>query len=122
MPSYFDEEGHPVTVSINPTLAFVSLTGDVIHIAPTLFTEVGEHSLNIVLTDTEPISKTYPITITVTNSAPVFTGIIKLTDYTIKLNDYFDYILPPYADDENNPVFITLTPSLSHVQLKDSII
>ncbi len=39
-------------------------------IAPILFADVKVHSVNLIVRDNEPKSTTYPLSITVTNSAP----------------------------------------------------
>ncbi len=73
LPSTYDEEGNPVTVELQTgTPSFVTLAGSILTISPILFTDVKTHTMTLIVKDGEPKSTTYPLVITVTNTAPVF--------------------------------------------------
>lgn len=81
IPSYRDPEGGSVIASLSePTVpsgvtkAGVTLTNpNLLAISPVGFTEIGTHTIKIILADSCGNSLTNDLTIIVTNTAPYFT-------------------------------------------------
>ncbi len=81
IPSYHDPEGEAVTASISEPVLLsgvtpitIALTNpNLITIRPASFTEVGTHTIKIILVDPCGNILSHDLLITVTNSAPYFT-------------------------------------------------
>jgi hypothetical protein len=119
-----DLESNPITVNIYETFVGVKValpslistltSPGLITVYPQLFTDLGPHLFEIVLSDGQPLSRIEAFTINVVNNHPYFIKQIPFS-VTMKFNLTYEYILPPTADDEGNPIFYYLlsTPSVN---------
>jgi hypothetical protein len=118
-----DLESNPITVTIYETFSGVkvalpslisSLTSPgLITVYPKFFADLGPHLFEIVLSDGQPLSRVEKLTVNVVNHPPYFIKQIPFS-VTMKFNLTYEYILPPTADDEGNPIYYYLlsTPSV----------
>jgi hypothetical protein len=64
----------------------------------------------LILSDHFSNSTPYEFSLTISNSAPRFLR-KKPVDQKVQLNKEMNYILPPFVDDENNPItVVTIQP------------
>ena len=119
-----DLESNPITVTIYETFSGVkvalpslisSLTSPgLITVYPKFFADLGPNLFEIVLSDGQPLSRVEKLTVNVVNHPPYFIKQIPFS-VTMKFNLTYEYILPPTADDEGNPIYYYLlsTPSVN---------
>jgi hypothetical protein len=92
-------------VSTSPILS--SFVGQTINFLATSYNDLGEHSLTVTLSDSG-LTSTYPLKVTITNSAPYFLpDKVPPTDLTLHLNDL--YLFDLYYNDLETPTQVLVT-------------
>jgi hypothetical protein len=82
---------------VGPSPIVSSLFGQTLNILATSYNDLGEHTLTVTLSDSD-LTSTYPLKVTITNSAPYFLpDKVPPTDLTLHLNDLFLFDLH-YSD------------------------
>ena len=88
---------------------FVSQTGSLgqlLTINALSFDDIGEHKIWLKIEDGGHVGfDLAEVTINITNEAPFFVDGYRPQNHSIKMNNTLIYILPKYADRENNAVF-----------------
>ena len=113
----FDYESHEIylTVKQKDTAGnfiapqyFVSqivTMGHVVTINAVSLDDIGEHKIWLKIEDGGGVGfDLAEVTVNITNWAPFFVDGYRPQNHSIKMNNTFIYILPKYADRENNPV------------------
>jgi hypothetical protein len=113
----FDYESHEIYLTVKQKDAagnfidpqyFVSQSvtmGHVVTINAVSFDDIGEHKIWLKIEDGGRVGfDLAEVTVNITNWAPFFVDGYRPQNHSIKMNNTFIYILPKYADRENNPV------------------
>ena len=79
--------------------------GHVVTINAVSFDDIGEYKIWLKIEDGGRVGfDLAEVTINITNWAPYFVDGYRPKNHSIKMNNTLIYILPKYADRENNPV------------------
>ncbi|TNV87951.1 hypothetical protein FGO68_gene896 [Halteria grandinella] len=93
------------------TFECLSIDKKGVFVEATKFSQVGTKSFLVALRDGEPKQNFYQFDVTITNSAPYFlsnpTG--KLGTVRVRLGEATSWDLPPFKDEENNPILVSNT-------------
>ncbi len=109
LPPYEDEEGNAIIVyfsGVPPVNAFITLLyQEKIVIKPTLWSQLGNYTLNITFSDTQK-TKSYFFDVTIFNTPPYFASGIKPPNQRFRLGTPFNFTLPDCQDDNFNPIYV----------------
>jgi hypothetical protein len=125
LPAYHDPESMPVFVSTsgrNQILqSSISVSADHTYLTfhPVDFTLLGTHTLSILLSDGQPLSTSYPLTLIVTNTPPYFNQSQPPAALAFRFGFLGHYDLPPWADDEGHTVYLVTTKSEAFITQVD---
>jgi hypothetical protein len=119
LPAYSDPEGMPITLSYSGINTFlmnsITVSADKKNLTfnPTDFSLPGEHTVDVIIADGQPLSSRYTLTVTVLNTPPYFLKAKPVASLSIRLNAPSYYALPAFQDDEGHEIFlITTSPQL----------
>jgi hypothetical protein len=73
-------------------------------ISPTTFADIGLHTVDIMIADGQPLSKTITFKINAINNPPYFVDQVPYP-ISIKFNLTYEYMLPKAKDDEGNAIY-----------------
>ena len=125
LPASYDLENNTIYVNRITTEPWLySITPSGFTLFTSSYSHLGSHVVTIELFDNLPFQGTqYSFTVTIINTPPIFTK-QSLDDQTVKLNEIKTFVLPPYHDDEGNPITVSLKGSLKalgFVQLESNL-
>ncbi|TNV87953.1 hypothetical protein FGO68_gene456 [Halteria grandinella] len=134
-PDYVDPEGDSESVLVKvvtnseldlsvyepkyaDTFGCLSIDKNGVFIQATKFSQVGTKTFLVALRDGEPKQNFYNLEVTITNSAPYFlsnpTG--KLGNVRVRLGEATTWDLPPFKDEEDNPIFVSNTADTDFIK------
>ena len=93
----------------------------IIKINPKTFSDVSLYKIRVEIYDWKPYSSFLYFDVNVKNLAPVFTNLTVLSSLKIRFNTTFEFPVPPYADPESNPIYITLASSPNYINSFSSV-
>lgn len=99
LPTITDLEYNDTTLGVTGLPSFASFDNalKLFTFTPTLVSQVGTYTISIMLSDWQPLMKSYSISVSVTNSLPQFDT--ALVNQTVPLNGSpVTYSLPTYSD------------------------
>lgn len=87
--------------------------------SPVDFSLVGTHTIEIILSDGQPLSTRYPFTVTVTNTPPYFNLTKPVATLKFRFNELQHYDLPSWTDDEGHDVYLVTTKTEAFITQVD---